>query len=154
VWALPTPGGPDEFPRLVALLAKSEPQGVLFAIRLKLGALLGWDEPTGQSLEDRVPEGLERGPDVFGFSSLYLTDDEWALELANQTMHGILHVGWVADGAQHRGEMAIYVKRNGRFGAAYMAAITPFRYLIVYPALMRRLSRRWRDFRPARALRT
>jgi hypothetical protein len=45
VWALPTPGGPDDFPRLVALLSKTEPQGVLFAIRLKLGALLGWDEP-------------------------------------------------------------------------------------------------------------
>ncbi len=152
VWELPTPGGADEFGRLVALLERSEPKGVLFTIRFKLGALLGWDEPTGQSVRDRVPEGLERGPDVAGFDSLYLDGDEWALELANHTMHGILHVGWVADGDHHRGEMAIYVKRRGRFGALYMAAITPFRYLIVYPALMRRLENTWRDFRGARAL--
>jgi Protein of unknown function (DUF2867) len=35
------------------------------------------------------------------------------------------------------------VKPNGLFGKAYMAAIKPFRYLLVYPALMRRLERDW-----------
>jgi hypothetical protein len=32
--------------------------------------------------------------------------------------------------------MAVYVKPNGLLGTAYMAAIKPFRYMIVYPALM------------------
>ena len=52
VWALPTPGGPDDFPRLVQLFASSDPsQGsspavrTLFAIRWKIGGLLGWDGP-------------------------------------------------------------------------------------------------------------
>jgi hypothetical protein len=146
VWALPTPGGPDDFPRLVELFQHFEPKSALFSLRFKLGALLGWDEPTGQSLSDRVPDGLERGPDAFQFHSLYLTGDEWALELSNQTMHGIVHLSWVPDGDHHRGELAVYVRRNGRFGAAYMAAITPFRYWIVYPAMMRSLDHAWRDF--------
>lgn len=39
--------------------------------------------------------------------------------------------------------MAVLVKPNGRFGAAYMAAIKPFRHLIVHPALMRAIERDW-----------
>jgi hypothetical protein len=40
--------------------------------------------------------------------------------------------------------MAVYVKPNGLLGTAYMAAIKPFRYVIVYPALMRQIGREWR----------
>ena len=32
---------------------------------------------------------------------------------------------------------------RGRLGSAYMAFIKPFRYLIVYPALMRYIERAW-----------
>jgi hypothetical protein len=39
--------------------------------------------------------------------------------------------------------MAVLVKPNGWLGAAYMAAIKPFRYLVVYPALMRAIERDW-----------
>jgi hypothetical protein len=39
--------------------------------------------------------------------------------------------------------MAIYVKRNGLLGATYMAAIKPFRYLIVYPLWLRQIERDW-----------
>jgi hypothetical protein len=35
------------------------------------------------------------------------------------------------------------VKPNGLLGKAYMAAIKPFRYLIIYPALMRSIEREW-----------
>jgi hypothetical protein len=60
-------------------------------------------------------------------------------------MHGVLHIGWVSDQAGgYRGQMAVYVKPNGLLGTAYMAAITPFRYLIVYPAMMRDIGRNWR----------
>ena len=64
---------------------------------------------------------------------------------ANRTMHGVVHLGWVADGrGGHRVQMAVLVKRNGRLGAAYMAAIKPFRHGIVYPLMLRDLERRWR----------
>ena len=39
--------------------------------------------------------------------------------------------------------MAVLVKPNGLFGTAYMATIKPLRYLIVYPALIRGIQRRW-----------
>jgi hypothetical protein len=56
-----------------------------------------------------------------------------------------MHVGWVPDDAGgYRGQMAVLVKPNGLFGTAYMAAIRPFRHLIVYPPAMRQTEREWR----------
>jgi hypothetical protein len=162
VWALPTPGGPDDFPQLVQGIASSDPaQGLsgaarrLWDMRWKFGELFGWDGPdTGlgarvPTLRDRLPADLRTNPgpdfDALPFSPLYLTDDEFAAEIANRTMHGVMHLGWVPDeAAGYRGQMAVLVKPNGLFGGAYMAAIRPFRHLIVYPALMRQIERQWR----------
>jgi hypothetical protein len=162
VWALPTPGGPDDFPELVRLIAAGDPgrrapslARLLWELRWKTGELLGWDAPdTGigsrvSTLRDRLPEDLRQGPPgpVFQslpFSSLYLTDNEWAAEIANQTMHGVMHLGWVPDGVGGwRGEMAVLVNPNGRLGSLYMAAIRPFRHLVVYPQVLRQLRRDW-----------
>jgi hypothetical protein len=162
VWALPTPGGPDDFPRLVQQLTTGGPSfsgaaRALWEFRWKIGKLLGWDSPDADigsrvpTLRDRLPADLRdglAGPgfDALPFDSLYLTHDEWAAEIANRTVHGVMHVGWVPDGnGGHRGQMAVLVKPNGLFGRAYMAAIGPFRHLIVYPALMRMIGREWRE---------
>ncbi len=161
VWALPTPGGPADMPRLVELIAAGDtatnPSAVaraLFAIRWKLGALLGWDDPDRggppqPTLRDRLPPDLRDAPgpafERLPFTSLYLLDDEWAAEIVNRTMHGVMHIGWVPDGTGgYRGQMAVLVKPNGWFGTAYMAAIMPFRHLLVYPPLMREFERDWR----------
>ena len=162
VWALPTPGGPDDFPRLVHGFASDDPsQGLsrpactVWAIRWKVGELLGWDSLDAglgsrvPTLRDRLPADLRESPgpefDALPFTSLYLLDDEWAAETANRTMHGVMHLGWVPDGiGGYRGQMAVLVKPNGLFGTAYMASIRPFRHLIVYPALMRNTERNWR----------
>jgi hypothetical protein len=40
--------------------------------------------------------------------------------------------------------MAVLVKRNGLLGSVYMAAIAPFRHLLVYPQMMRQIEREWR----------
>ena len=75
-----------------------------------------------------------------------MTDDEWAAEIVNRTVHGVLHLAWVPDPAGgHRGQMAVYAKPDGRLGAAYMAAITPFRHLLVYPSMLRSIGRSWRE---------
>jgi hypothetical protein len=162
VWALPTPGGPDDFPRLVHLAASLDPsQGssravrTLFAIRWKIGELLGWDGPEAAvgsrvpTLRDRLPDDLRDaaagpGSEALPFTPLYLLDDEWAAEVANRTVHGVLHLGWVQDETGGwRGQMAVLVKPNGLLGNAYMAAIAPFRHLIVYPRLLREFGRAW-----------
>jgi hypothetical protein len=163
VWALPTPGGPDDFPRLVQEAASFDPSqsssravSALFAIRWKVGELLGWDGPEAglgsraPTLRDRLPVDLRDPPsgpdfDALPFTSLYLLDDEWAAEIANRTMHGVMHIGWVPDATGgYRGQMAVLVKPNGLLGTAYMAAIRPFRHLIVYPPMMREIERGWR----------
>jgi Protein of unknown function (DUF2867) len=163
VWALPTPGGPADFPLLVEGFAAADPSEsgsgavrALFAIRWKIGGLLGWDSPDGgigsrvPTLRDRLPSDLREagsGPEFAGlpFTPLYMLDDEWAAEIANRTMHGVLHLGWVPDGeGGYRGQMAVLVKRNGLLGTAYMAAIRPFRHLLVYPKMLRDIEREWR----------
>jgi len=164
VWALPTPGGPDDFPRLVhdfPRLMRGVSSGdqspaarALWAIRWKIGELLGWDDPDAglgsrvPTLRERLPADLRdtpSGPDLQRFTSLYLLHDEWAAEIANRTVHGVLHIGWVSDGAGgYRGQMAVYVKPNGLLGTAYMAAIKPFRHRIVYPSMLRQLGQAWR----------
>jgi hypothetical protein len=108
-----------------------------------------------------LPRDLREGPsgpdfDMASFTPLYLLDDEWAAEIVNRTVHGIMHVGWVPDqSGKYRGEMAVYVKPNGLLGNFYMAAIRPFRHLVVYPALLREIEREWRaragDHTPAHA---
>jgi hypothetical protein len=164
VWALPTPGGPNDFPRLVGLMASFDPAEsssvvrALFAIRWKIGRLFGLDrQETGlgarvPSLRDRLPADLADTPSDLGtdvFTPLYVTDDEFALETANQTVHGVLHVGWVPDGSGgYRGQMAVLVKPNGTLGVAYLAAIAPFRHLVVYPLMMQDIGRRWRQAVP------
>jgi hypothetical protein len=164
VWALPTPGNADDFPRLVRLALALDPAQssapavrALFALRWKLGELLRWDAD-GAGLGERVPTLRERlpedlrdarslpQPEALPFSPLYLTGDELAAEIANETMHGVIHLGWVSDGTGgYRGQMAILVKPNGLLGRAYMAAIAPFRHLLVYPAMLREIARAWRD---------
>ena len=161
VWALPTPGRRDEFGLLVEGMTGGEPGGsiavrTLFALRWTVGRLLGWDDPQSgvgtrvPTLRERMPADLSdapRGPS-FGalpFTPLYLLDDEFAAEIANATMHGVMHLGWVPDGnGGYRGQMAVLVKPNGLVGHAYMAAIKPFRYVLVYPAMLRDIERRWR----------
>ncbi len=161
VWALPTPGGPGDFPRLVQAMAEGDPSRnssravrALFAIRWKVGELLGWDDPgggdaAGPTLRDRLPADLRdtAGPDFASlpFTTVYRTDAELAAEVVNRTVHGIMHLGWVPDGTGgYRGEMAVYVRPNGRLGSAYMAAIAPFRHRVVYPPIMREIGRDWR----------
>jgi len=160
VWALPTPGGPEDFPRLVEVMATFDPSDTsavvraLFAIRWTLGRLLRFDEPdTGlgrrvPSLRGRLPADaidMPTGFDKHLFSPLYVARNEFALEIANRTVHGVVHVVWVPDGVGgYRDQLAVLVCPNGALGAAYLAAIAPFRHLIVYPLMLRDIRRAWR----------
>jgi hypothetical protein len=169
VWELPGEAHPSEFHDLVAMIAGADPGRLgplpvraLWAARWKLGEWFGWDDESEQlgarvaSISDRLPADL-RGtvtPGLFAtlpFSPLYETADEFAAEIANKTMHGILHLGVVplqgaADpGAPKKVHLAVLVKPNGTLGRLYMAAIRPLRHLVVYPAMFRSLGRTWKE---------
>ena len=101
------------------------------------------------SLAERLPDDLRGTAADLDFGSLpfvplYRTEVEFAAEVSNRTVHGAMHLAWVDQGGgRYQGQMAVYVKPRGRLGEGYMALIKPFRYLIVYPALMRQTERMW-----------
>jgi uncharacterized protein DUF2867 len=149
--------------------AESLPTRVLWRLRDRLGSWVdlgrisapidsGPDGAAGKlpipgtnetSLTDRLPDDLRNtAADLdFGslpFTPLYRTDVEFAAEVSNRTVHGVMHLAWVDQGeGSYQGQMAVYVKPRGPFGKGYMALIKPFRYWVVYPALMRQTERAW-----------
>lgn len=178
VWALPVHGSADQFPELLEMATSLDPARAdsratrfLWELRDRLGKWFDLgrirvqegDAPTGPmsipgtgeaSLRERLPEDLrgslaDQDFASLPFSPLYRTDHEAAAEISNRTVHGVVHFSWVEErDGRYRGQMAVYVKPRGRFGAGYMALIKPFRYLIVYPALMRQVERAWDGRRP------
>jgi len=170
-WKLPVAGSFEEFPELTELFLSldfaddegSKATQLLFEVRFRLGAILGWDDEVlaqpipgceETSLRDRLPAELKAtvaGLDDSGtdFQAVYQTENESVLELSNSTVHAALHLAWVkAEGATYVGQMGIYVKNRGKLGQLYMPAIAPFRHYIVYPALMRRLGPLWEQREP------
>jgi Protein of unknown function (DUF2867) len=166
-WAVPVEGGPDEFDSFLEVMASIDPAAAesalsraLFSLRLRLGAWLGLDDATSErpipgctetTLSDRLSEGLHgsaTGPATNDtmqrarFVPLYRTNDEWAAEVSNATVHGVLQLAWVEQGeGRFRGQMGVYVKPRGKLGEAYLLLIESFRHFIVYPALMRQIGR-------------
>jgi hypothetical protein len=166
VWALPVHGGAGDFQMLLELMTSGDPAHgkslatrVLWRVRWRLGSWFGWDDAAAKlpipgtdelSLAQRLPDDLlDTAANLdFGslpFTPLYRTDDEFAAEISNQTVHGVMHLGWTEqrDG-RYQGQMAVYVKPRGRLGKAYIALIKPFRRLVVYPAMMRQIERAWK----------
>lgn len=165
VWALPVTGGRADFGRVLEVLLTSlDPADAgpvvrgLFAVRTLMGRVLRWDDGKPRpipgaretSLRERLPEELRGSaaePAIrggFGFEPLYRTADEWAAEISNETVHGLLHLSWTPEhGDTYRARIAVYVKTRGRLGAAYLRLIDPFRHRLVYPRLLRQVGRAW-----------
>src|SRR6476659_7637167 len=116
--------------------AGSLPTRVLWGVRDRLGSWFdlgrisapigsGQGDATGKlpipgtnetSLTERLPDDLRStAADLYfaslPFAPLYRTDVEFAAELSNRTVHGVLHLAWVAEGnGRYQGQMAVYVK--------------------------------------------
>jgi len=161
VWQLPGTEPLSAFSRVVDTLASLDPSDgplparALWIAREKLGAWFGWDEATdgvGQrvaSLHERLPADLRDAPLHRDFAEVpfdVLLDlpDEFAAEIANKTVHGVMHLGaFAAGGGQTKVQLTVLVKPNGVLGRMYLAGIKPFRYAVIYPVMMRRLAERW-----------
>jgi hypothetical protein len=169
VWELPVYGSADDFPQLLDVMASRDLARdapvmfrLMFAVRWQLGRWFGWDTPADRPIPGRSETSLtgRLPPDLRGtvtgmrfgspFAPVYRTDTEFAAEISNQTVHAVMHLTWVdRGGGRYQGQMAVYVKPRGRFGEQYMAFIAPFRYWIIYPALLHQIERAWNQ-RPPR----
>jgi hypothetical protein len=175
VWALPVESSTPDVDRVLELMASSDPVDAdslaaraLWRLRDRLGSwfrlgrisvpadgdgdgALPMPGTSVTSLSERLPDDLRGTADGVSFGSLpfvplYRTDVEFAAEVSNQTVHGVMHLAWVEQGeGRYQGQMAVYVKPRGAFGKGYMALIKPFRYWIVYPALLRQVERMWNE---------
>lgn len=138
----------------------------LLALRHLLGRVFGLDGDRGELAipgrhETRVRARLDADdrrrdsgalPERVGgaFERVYAFPEEALLEIANRTIHALLHLSWVETaGGRRVVVLAVYVKSRGWQSRAYMGLIRPFRHAIVYPAWIAHLTRTWRHLRPA-----
>jgi len=125
----------------------------LLNIRFFVGRRLGWDrEPAATCWESfakrltdadlsrsLVPPGTPEGP----FRVVYSFENEQLLEIINRTAHAAALSALVETENAYRFYFAVYVCSVSRFTPVYMAAIDPFRRLIVYPSLLRSVRANW-----------
>jgi hypothetical protein len=135
----------------------------LVGLRLVLGRVLRLDvEPeridVGPAPDRSVAARLtdadrarDRGSDPeasrsnFGFRPVYVFEDEALHEVSNRTVHALLHLSLVRDGPEAGSvQLAVYVKSRGPVTRFYLGLIRPFRFAIVYPALLEHVGRTWR----------
>ena len=129
----------------------------LLELRLLIGRLFGWDHPRPSTqatptFADRLtdadrarslaPAGAREGPDGL-FCVIYRFENEKLVELINRTVHAAALSALVETAISYRFYFAVYVSSVGWWTPFYMAAIDPFRKLIVYPLLLRSLRANW-----------
>jgi hypothetical protein len=160
VWAVRLPGGGAgrtirDVRNVFSAAAEAAPPAVkgLFLLRGRIGALLGWDRRrpawTAESYAHRLsPADRARSMVAPGtlegrFSVLYRFEDEELSELRNATVHAFLSLSIRPTADGYLAYVAIYVQPVHRLTKLYMRAIAPFRRLIVYPAIIRRMQSVW-----------
>jgi hypothetical protein len=164
VWAvdLPSPRAGitlDEFLRAAneRLFTPTRVARGLLRLRLRVGRLFGWDRPgastqAAPTFADRLtdadrarslaPTGVREGPDGL-FRVVYRFQNEKLVELINRTVHAAALSALVENANRYRFYFAVYVRSVGPWTPFYMAAIDPFRKLIVYPSLLRSARANW-----------
>lgn len=130
----------------------------LFGLRVWLGRVFGWDrEPPQASRESWVHRlsAAERAASLIApgtpdgpFHTLFVSPHESISEVRNATVHAFSVLALVPRPSGCRFYWAIYVRPVGRFTSWYMRLIDPFRRLIIYPAVLRRVRAGWEVAEP------
>ena len=125
----------------------------LFRMRSRLGTVFGWDEQrpawNAESYADRLtPADRARslvtpGTPDGSFRILYRFEDEQLNELRNATVHAFASLSIRQTPGGYLAYLGVFVRPVHRFTRLYMGAITPFRRLVVYPAIIRQMQRAW-----------
>jgi len=162
VWAIRLRGGGDGRTiadvRTALATALAAPPSVvkgLLRLRWRIGAMFGWDQKRSAwaadsyvhrlSPEDRANSTVAPGTVDGQFTVLYQFENEQLRELRNATVHAFssLSIQPTPDG--YLAYLAIYVQPVHRLTRLYMRAIAPFRHLVVYPALIRKVEKAWAE---------
>ena len=127
----------------------------LFQLRGRIGALFGWDRqrPASNaesyanrlSPADRAQSLVAPGTRDGSFSLLYRFEDEQLGELHNATVHAFASLSIRPTPSGYLAYLGVFVQPVHRFTGLYMAAIAPFRRLVIYPALIRKMQSAWAD---------
>ena len=162
VWAIPLSGGgagrtvQDLRAVMVAGLeaAPAVVQG-LFRLRGRIGTLFGWDHQrpawSAESYADRLsPADRARSLVAPGtpdgrFRILYRFEDEQLSELRNATVHAFVSLSIRPTPGGYLAYLGVFVQPVHRFTRLYMRAIAPFRRLVVYPAVIRKMQSVWAE---------
>jgi len=138
----------DAFVHLARTGVGPVPRG-LFALRSLLGRVFGWDRdlPDGAarsylnrlSPDDRARSLEPPGSKRYFWTTLYTFEREGLGEVINRTVHSFLLFALEPHAGGHTLYWATYVKAVNRLTPVYMTLIDPFRRLLIYPALIRRL---------------
>ena len=126
---------------------------LLFGLRWWLGRLFGWDREPPRASEESflrrltaadhasslVTPGTREGP----FRVLFVSPRESISEIRNSTVHGFSVLALVERATDYRLYWAIYVRPVGPMTAWYMRLIDPFRRVLIYPAILRRIRSAW-----------
>jgi hypothetical protein len=102
------------------------------------------DEDLTRSLAESIGEE-DRGN--FIWRTVYLYENEMLTELSNDTVHALMHFGWIhKSGNYYTAQLAVYAKPRGNLGEFYMKLIMPFRHAIIYPVLLEEVKNRWLEY--------
>ena len=160
VWVIRLPGGgagrtiQDVRAAFIAGVAEAPPiVKSLFSARGRIGALLGWDQQRPAwdndsyahrlSTADRARSMAAPGTPDGRLSLLYRFENEQLSERRNATVHAFSSLSMRQTPDGYLAYLAIYVRPVHRFTRLYMTAIAPFRRLVVYPAIIRKVQRAW-----------
>ena len=161
-WAVPLSGGGAgrtiQDVRAVMVAGREAAPTVvraLLRLRRRIGALFGWDDQrpgwNAESYADRLSPAdraqslVAPGTPDGSFRLLYRFQDEQLSELRNSTVHAFLSLSIRPAPGGYLAYLGVFVRPVSRFTGLYMAAIKPFRRLIVYPALIRTMQKAWTE---------
>jgi len=159
-WAIPLSGGGPgrtiQDVRAVMVAGREASPTVvqaLLRLRRRIGALFGWDRQrpgwNAESYADRLsPADRARslvapGTPDGNFRLLYRFEDEQLSELRNATVHAFVSLSIRPTPGGYLAFAGVFVKPVHRFTRLYMGAIAPFRRLVVYPAVIRKVQSVW-----------
>jgi hypothetical protein len=161
-WGIPLSGGGAgrtvQDVRAVMLAGRATAPAMvrgLFRLRRRIGALFGWDDQrpswSAESYADRLSPAdrdqslVAPGTPDGSFRLLYRFEDEQLGELRNATAHAFASLSIRQTPGGYLAYVGVFVQPVHRFTRLYMGVIAPFRRLVVYPAIIRKVQRAWAE---------